>query len=118
MKCIYLIIDKNNALVKIGYTSNLTQRIYQYTTANPKAYIRDYCKIYEKTGRSLEKQAQAELRRLGGIPVIATMDGKITEWYDLENNPMVLQGLLTDGLQALTICQGRKSLGVYIKPRR
>lgn len=115
MNTIYLIVDKGNKMAKIGFTSNLEQRIYAYTTANPKAYIRDYCLTHQKTGLDLERKAQHEMAKRGGRRLYASMDGKKTEWFDFEHQPEFFNNLLKNGLQALTTCRGRKSYGVYTK---
>lgn len=117
MRAVYLIIDKNNMMAKVGYTTDLCSRVYAYTTANPKAYIRDYCIIYAKSKTTLERAAAAELAKLGGRRLHSVIDGKRTEWHDFEDVPQVFENLLRDGLQALQCCKGRKSHGVYTQGR-
>jgi hypothetical protein len=114
---IYLIIDPGNRLVKVGFTADLSKRIHQYTTANPRAFIADHCRVQERSGRTLEKLAHSKMRQYGGIPVAAYMDGKRTEWFDYEpTNPVMFDRLRSEGLQALNLGH-RKYLGHYTRER-
>ena len=115
MNSIYLIIDERNGIAKVGFTADLRKRVYQYTTANPMAYIRDYCITYAKTGMALERTAQEELTQLGGERVISSIDGKRTEWFSFPNNQQIIQRLIDDGLRALQTCKGRKCMGHFTK---
>ena len=115
MNAIYLIIDKGKMMVKVGFTKNLQQRVYAYSTANPKAFIRDYCLTYSKTGTTLEQAARKELAKLGGQRLYSVIDGKRTEWFDFENCPKVFQMIIENGLSCLNSCRDRKYMGPYTK---
>ena len=101
MYAIYLIIDKNNQLAKVGHTDNLKQRIKLYSGSNPKAYIRDYVYTYAKTGTSLEHKIRAEMESLGGQRQRSMIDNSRTEWVDFSLCPEVLQSLIDTGLQCM-----------------
>ena len=115
MRAIYLIVDKGNQMAKVGYTTDLAKRVYQYTTANPKARVIDYCEVYTKTKTQLEHCARADLEALGGVRLTSPIDGKRTEWFDFEGKPEVFQELLHNGLTMLKSCKGRKCCGVFCK---
>ena len=115
MNTMYLIIDKGNKMAKVGFTADLSKRVYAYTTANPKAYIRDYCYTQKRSGTKIERSAHNELASLGGKRLFSVIDGKRTEWFDFEDQPAVFQSLVTNGLRALKTCKGRKTYGIYIK---
>ena len=112
MAYIYLIIDKGNALAKVGYAGGLHKRVPAYGTSNPLAVIVDHCETYRTSRRTLETLAHKRMRALGGVPVQAVMTGARSEWYTFPNDAGMIDRLALEGLAVLDL-GNRKYLGAF-----
>lgn len=114
---VYLMIDEKRryALIKIGFTSNLPQRLQAYTTHNPEAECISTIRTQERSGREVEHRYHEELKSKGYIQTIATIDGKRTEWHRIPYSDPFLQELYAKGLTAFKCGKNRKDLGGVAK---
>ena len=110
---VYLMLDekKDFALFKVGFTSNLVQRLSQYTTHNPLTRAIDTVVTYGKTKRTVENKFHEEVKKRGYDFVVATADGKTTEWFKVEYTDKFYNELKEKGLRAFDIGKNRKSSG-------
>jgi hypothetical protein len=65
---------------KVGYTTNLVQRLIPYFTHNPQAKLVETAKTQRKTRHALEIAIHNEIQAMGyGFKVAE--NGSITEWF-------------------------------------
>lgn len=100
-----MLIDekKDFALFKIGYASNLSQRLMTYSTNNAGCELIDSVQT-RKNGQSklhLEKECHNELKMLGYNTINAKVNGKQTEWIKVDYTDSFYQILKNNGFKAL-----------------
>lgn len=112
MNVIYLMIDekKDFALFKVGFTSNLMQRFYSYTTHNPLANCISLVQTQNASKRKVEKLFHEEIKSMGFEFVNAKIDNKKTEWFRVEYNNPMYHKLKKQGLQAFKNGKNRKEI--------
>ena len=116
MNTIYMMMDEKRhfALVKIGFTSNLESRIYQYTTHNPLIECISVVNTMEKSKRKVEKMFHEEVEKMGLEFVTAVIDGKTTEWFKVDYNSQLYTDIREKGLNAFKSGKSRKNLGTFV----
>jgi hypothetical protein len=102
-------------LFKVGFTKNLDQRIYSYTTANPLVECVSHVQTMAKSKRNVEKLFHDEIASRGYQFVTARIDGKRTEWFMVSYNDPFYGELITKGLNAFQCGKSRKNCGEYRK---
>ena len=65
---------------KVGYTTNLVQRLIPYFTHNPQAELVETAKTHRKTRHALETAIHNEIKDMGYSFKVAK-NGAITEWF-------------------------------------
>ena len=89
MNMLYMMFDKNNCMVKIGYTSNIEGRKRYYKTHNPSAEMRWKC-----SGETTqEKKAREDLAQIANTRV-----GR-TEWFEVSDS--VYEMLYQSGFECI-----------------
>ena len=113
----YLMMDekKDHACFKAGFAKNLSDRVYAYTTHNPEVRCISHIKTMEKSGYKVEKMFHAEILARGYEMVVATMDGKKTEWFKVPYDDPFYTELMTLGLCAFKCGKRRKNYGEFTK---
>lgn len=116
MNSIYLMKDekRNFALFKVGFTTNLDQRIYQYTTHNPLIECISYVNTQERSRRSVETTYHKEILKKGYAFIRATMDDKETEFFKVYYDDPFYKELCSKGLKAFECGRSRKDLGCFV----
>ena len=117
MNTLYLMKDEKRhfCLFKVGFTANLNQRLYAYTTANPYAECISTVHTQERSERSIEKTFHDEIIKRGYEIVIASIDNKKTEWFKVEYDDPFYMELTEKGLNAFKCGKNRKNYGAYTK---
>jgi hypothetical protein len=79
---IYLVKSENRqgTYYKVGYTSNLVNRLIPYFTHNPSVELLETIKTYRKTNRELEVAIHSEIIEMGYTFKVAK-NGSETEWF-------------------------------------
>ena len=117
MAVIYLMasasFNKDEIYFKIGYTSNLLNRLIPYITHNPSAKLLQTVTVYGKTKRQLETAIHNEIEELGLEFKIDERSGIATEWFAVNVNSQFLNDIKTNGLQVFKNCENRKSIINY-----
>lgn len=115
MNYIYLMKDekRTHALFKAGYASDISKRIYQYTTHNPEVQCISTVRTMEKSKKDIEKLFHDEIVARGYEFITAVIDGKKTEWFKVEYNDPFFTELDEKGLNAFKCGKNRKNYGVY-----
>lgn len=110
MNSIYLMIDekKTFCLVKVGYTQDIDQRVYSYTTHNPLAECFGYIKTQDRSGRKIEALLRKELKARGYRQVNAIIDNKTTEWFAIDYNDEFYTILIDKSLNAFRATKNHK----------
>lgn len=113
MNNLYLMLDekRNYALVKAGFAKDLKTRLYAYTTHNPEVRCISTVRTMEKSGRNIEKMFHNEIVARGYDFVVATIDGKRTEWFKVSYDDPFYEELLVKGLNAFKCGKDRKNYG-------
>jgi hypothetical protein len=111
---IYLMVDekKSHALVKVGFTSNIWQRIIAYVTHNPEVKCLGTIEIQQRTKRAVEKQFHTEITNKGYKFVYGQIISKKTEWFIVEYNDPFYKEILDKGLNAFDTGKNRKFKGL------
>lgn len=115
MNTIYLMKDekRNYALFKVGFTENLENRIYQYTSHNPEVECISTVNTYQVTHRNVEKLFHQEIEQRGYQFSTAIIDGKRTEWFRVAYTDPFFGELCSKGLNAFRCGKNRKDNGTY-----
>ena len=115
MNTIYLIKDEKHdyALFKVGFTTNLKNRVYQYSTHNPEANIISTIKTQSTSKRKVEGLYHNEIEARGYMFVISPIDHKSTEWFKVAYDDPFYSELCTKGLNAFKCGANRKNYGEY-----
>ena len=96
---------RNGTFFKVGFTSNLAQRLIPYFTHNPNVELLETVKTYKKTKHSLETEIKEEIKSLGYNFKVAK-NGTITEWFFVpKENEKDFERL---GLSQFKACQNRQ----------
>lgn len=105
---IYLISEqvRNGYNFKIGFTSNLDNRMLPYSTHNPNAELLETVVTYGKTKNALEKAVHAELKMQGIEFIHSKITGAKTEWFFLPEDKA--KTFIEKGLAQFKVCKGRK----------
>lgn len=116
MNKIYLMRDekRNHALFKVGFTKDLDNRFYFYTTHNPEVECISYVNTKESSDRRVEEQFHKEIIARGYKMVTAVIDGKKTEWFKVEYTDPFFDELCERGLNAFKCGKNRKNFGCYV----
>ena len=79
---IYLVksTDREGTWFKVGYTTNLVNRLIPYFTHNPCFEIVETVKTQRRTKMELEKAVHEEIQSLGYYFKVAK-NGSLTEWF-------------------------------------
>ena len=114
---IYLMVDEKRhyALVKPGFASDLSKRVYQYTTHNPEVRCISHIHTMKKSGKKVEALFHAEMIRRGYTTITAIIDGKSTEWFKVEYDDPFFSAIMENGLCAFTCGKRRKNYGEFFK---
>ena len=72
--------DRNGTWFKVGYTTNLVNRLVPYFTHNPCFDIIETVKTQKKKKMALEKAIHNEIHALGYDFKVAK-NGSLTEWF-------------------------------------
>ena len=72
--------DREGTWYKVGYTTNLVQRLVPYFTHNPCFDIVETAKTQRKTRHALETAIHSEIKAMGYSFKVAK-NGSITEWF-------------------------------------
>ena len=117
MAVIYLMasasFNKNEIYFKIGYTSNLLNRLIPYITHNPSAKFLQTVTVYGKTKRQLETAIHNEIEELGLEFKIDERSGIVTEWFAVNVNSQFFNDIKMNRLQVFKNCKNRKSIINY-----
>ena len=115
----YLMKDekRNYALFKAGFAKDLKTRIYAYTTHNPEVQCISHVKTMAKSGKKIEEMFHEEILRRGYEMVLATIDGKKTEWFKVNYDDPFYTELCEKGLNAFSCGKRRKNCGNYVLTR-
>lgn len=105
---IYLIssTDQSGKWFKVGYTTNLNNRLRAYITDNPTFQLIETVETYRKTKMKLETQLHEEILERGFQFQIKM--GIETEWFHVPEEQ--LKEFERLGLQQFKCCKGRKIL--------
>lgn len=116
LRDIYLMKDEKRyyALFKAGYATDLTKRIYAYTTHNPEVQCISHMKTRAASKHQTEKMFHDEIVKRGYETVVATIDGKKTEWFKVAYDDPFYAELCEKGLNAFTCGKCRKNYGELI----
>lgn len=72
--------DCNGTWFKVGFTTNLAQRLIPYFTHNPSCQLLETIKTYRKTRQQLETEIHAEIVKMG-FQFNTAPNGSKTEWF-------------------------------------
>lgn len=117
MNAVYMLIDekRTHALVKIGFASNLSDRMDSYMTENPEIRCISYIHTMKKTKQGVERTIQKEFSAKGFERVQGRIDGRTTEWFKVSYESTFYGELLAKGLNAFQCAKNRKNYGEYLK---
>ena len=117
MNAVYLMMDekRNYALFKAGFASDLAKRFNAYTTHNPEVRCISYVKTMEKSKHFVEGLFHKEVIKMGYEMVVATIDGKNTEWFKVAYDDPFYTQLCELGLCAFKCGKNRKNYGEFFK---
>lgn len=115
MNTIYLMLDekKDFALFKVGFASNLFNRMPQYATHNAGTECIDYVKTQLKSKRHVEKKFHMEVKAQGYSFYKSPITGSYTEWFQVSYNDPFYTALKIKGLNAFQCGKYRKSYGGF-----
>jgi hypothetical protein len=117
MAVIYLMasasFNQNEIYFKVGYTSNLLNRLIPYITHNPTTRLLQTVTVYGKTKRQLETAIHNEIKQLGFEFKIDERSGISTEWFAVDINSQFFNNIRLNGLQVFKNCENRKSVINY-----
>lgn len=111
---IYLIksasFEPNTVYYKVGFTSNLINRIKPYITHNPSMVLLQTAMVYEKTGRYLENAVHKEIEQLGFTFEFDKFLNIQSEWFKVSTASQFYKDIETYGLKVFRSCRQRKSI--------
>ena len=115
MNSLYLMADekRNYCLFKVGFATDLTTRLYAYTTHNPECRCISTVKTQLASGRDIEKIFHKEIQARGYQFVTAIIDGKKTEWFKVPYSDPFFGELSAKGLNAFKCGKNRKNYGEF-----
>lgn len=115
MNSIYLMLDekKDFALFKVGFASNLFQRMIYYATHNAGAQCIDYVKTQVKSKHQVEKQFHTEIKARGYNFYKSSLTGSYTEWCKISYDDPFYTELKSKGLNAFRCGKRRKNYGEF-----
>lgn len=80
---IYLVKSevRNGTFFKVGYTTNLDNRMKGYTTHNPNIQLIETIVTYKKTKHNLETEVHEEIAEMGYKFHTVEINDILTEWF-------------------------------------
>ena len=80
---IYLVKSeaRNGTFFKVGFTSNLDNRMKCYSTHNPNIKLVETVVTYKKTKHNLETEVHNEIAKMGYTFHIVEINDILTEWF-------------------------------------
>lgn len=116
---VYLIksasFEPDKVYYKIGFTSNLRNRLLNYTTDNPSYMLLQTVEVYDKTKRHLEAELHNEIKQYGFKFQAKTIFNRdvITEWFEVKTDSEFYKMIENEGLAIFNNCKQRKSIKWY-----
>lgn len=111
----YLMKDEKRdfCLFKVGFATDMKQRIYAYTTHNPMIECISYVNTLAKSEKKIEEQFHDEILKRGYTFINAQIDGKKTEWFKVYYDDPFYNELIEKGLCAFDCGKNRKNQGAF-----
>jgi hypothetical protein len=103
MNKLYLMMDekKDYALFKVGFASNIFQRIVAYSTHNAGATLINTVNTKATSKHQLEKKCHAEIIARGYKFAVSPLTHSTTEWFAVSYDDPFYKELKTFGFEAL-----------------